>query len=165
MRELNDSVIKVTDIVCGALMASAAAAIAVMAICGYEKLLANVWLIIVLSALVLSFLFTAAYQRNPVALWLCGVAASPLIVEIAVLSGLEYSTVYPVYVAAPAIAFMLTGIFFRRQSLVISAVLFVFADIFALNSCGVLRIGIALPIAVVYLIAMIVLIIITEKKR
>lgn len=54
MRELNDSVIKVTDIVCGALMASAAAAIAVMAICGYEKL-ANVWLIIVLSALVLSF--------------------------------------------------------------------------------------------------------------
>lgn len=43
MRELNDSVIKVTDIVCGALMASAAAAIAVMAICGYEKL-ANVWL-------------------------------------------------------------------------------------------------------------------------
>lgn len=164
MRELNDSVIKVTDIVCGALMASAAAAIAVMAICGYEKL-ANVWLIIVLSALVLSFLFTAAYQRNPVALWLCGVAASPLIVEIAVLSGLEYSTVYPVYVAAPAIAFMLTGIFFRRQSLVISAILFVFADIFALSSCGVLRIGIALPIVVVYLIAMIVLIIITEKKR
>ena len=81
------------------------------------------------------------------------------------LSGLEYSTVYPVYVAAPAIAFMLTGIFFRRQSLVISAVLFVFADIFALSSCGVLRIGMALPIAVVYLIAMIVLIIITEKKR
>ena len=164
MRDLTPSAKKATDIIAGLILLAAAIVIVAMAVSGCSEL-SDVWLLIVLSSLFCVFLFTAIYQRNPVALWLCGIVIAPLVVEIAVLCGLSYATVYPVYIAAPAIAFMLTGMFFKRRSLIISATLFIFADIFVLEACSIVSIAIVLPIAVIYLIVATVSLIITERKR
>lgn len=114
---------------------------------------------IILFAIALILVFSAAVQKNSVALWLAVCFFIPGLITLLVnFTALTYFNLYPLYIAIPGLASLVTLILSRdfKLHLKIAALFCVVAALFFLHSFAVLKIGFILPILLVLLGAVVI---------
>lgn len=107
----------------------------------------------ILLAVGLTFIVSALIANNSVSLWIGCCFLVPAYVELLVkITPAGYSQLYPLYIAIPAIASLVTLVYTRelRSHLPVIALFGVPAGIFALESGGVAGWAVVIPVLVVY---------------
>ncbi len=100
------------------------------------------------------FLVTGLIQKNTVSIWLAFVFLIPALIEVlAKFTELKYSNLYPLYIAIPAAASLVTMLYSREWRAHILPIVFFGATavFFALNSFGLLKWGVVLPLLIVFI--------------
>ncbi len=136
---------------------------AVVVLCGLFLLLCGLNVIplsvpkILLGSLLLSvglvLLCTGLIQKNTVSIWLAFAFLTPAAVEFsAKFTSAGYGTLYPMYIAIPAVSSFFTMLYSREwKSHIFIILLFgVTAFLFSLNSSGLLGWSVVLPIIIVF---------------
>ena len=136
---------------------------AVTVLCGLFLLLCGVGVIplsvqkIVLGSLLLSvglvFLITGFIQKNTVSIWLSFVFITPAVVEfLAKFTPAGYDSLYPMYIAVPAISSFFTMLYSRcfRSHIFVILLFGITAFLFSLNSSSLLGWAVVLPMIIVF---------------
>jgi len=173
MQEIQESYIELTT---KQKMASKISAIVLIALCAVTLLLFGVVnsLPNILSVLAVSILLTFALiflacgiiQKNQVSIWISIVFFVPVIIEfLTIYTSLTYADIYPLYIAAPFIASIVTGLIWRNIKLHILPLIFfgVLSVIFSFQSSGVAHLidnlngwAFTLPLAAAFVIGFVV---------
>lgn len=134
---------------------------------GPEWGVSKIWLPATLGLFWLICLTHSAFMKNTVTLWISYVFLTCLAAWLIVnLGGKEYSQIYPIYVAIPAIASAGTILFSKDKNLHLKSIIFfgAVAIILLLNSLGGLDWFIIAPIVVIVIGAFIFINAITSRK-
>lgn len=108
---------------------------------------------VLLGAVGCALTITAIIQRNTVSMWLGGVFLACMTASIiAAGGGISYSSVYPVYIAAPAVASLFTLPISDNKKFHLSIIVFfgVISALFSLNSSGLCGWSITAPVIVIF---------------
>lgn len=108
---------------------------------------------ILLGAVGLALTVTAIIQRNTVSMWLGGALLACMTASIiAAAGGVAYSSVYPVYIAAPAIASLFTLPISDSKKFHLGFIVFfgVLSGLFSLRSSGLCGWAISAPLIVIF---------------
>jgi len=127
-------------------------AIAILALAGLFLLLAGVVAVLpniltvlaatILLACCLIFLVSGIVGKNPVSIWIALAFFTPFLIEILTsLYVVTYAQIYPLYIATPAIASLITGAIWRNLKLHLFAIVFFggMAILFSIQSIGLLN--------------------------
>ncbi|MDR2201654.1 MAG: hypothetical protein LBP26_02655 [Clostridiales bacterium] len=120
----------------------------------------KIWLCSVLTAVGLVLLITGFIQRNTVSVWLAFAFLVPALVEGLAKSGTaDYGNLYPLYIAIPAVASLVTMLYGGawRSHVPVIALFGPVAAIFSLNSSGALEWAIVIPLLIVFIGAVVIL--------
>ena len=124
-------------------------------LCGLNVIPLNILDVIaasILFAIAAAFLTSGLIQRNPVSVWIAVAFSVPALVEVLEkFTQATYGGLYPLYIAIPAVASLITSLIFRSFRPHIPVIVFFggLAALFALQSSG-LGWAIAAPAVVVF---------------
>jgi len=137
--------------------------IAALALCGVALLLTGlgvfpcglnlIWLPSVLFTLSFCFFAAGFIGKNPVSVWFGAAFLPPAVIGVlAGYTNLGYGQLYPLYIAAPAFASLITGLFWLKFKPHIRAIVFfgALAGLFSLQSSGLLGFIVVIPLVIVF---------------
>lgn len=139
-------------------------------LCGVNVIPVRVTRVLVFSLLLtvgLVLFVTGLIQKNSVSLWLAFVFLLPALVEVLnKFAGVNYSALYPIYIAIPAVASLFTMFMTLQWRDHIYVILFfgIIASVFALQSSGLLGLSVVVPIIVILVGAFILYIALRSKR-
>ena len=128
----------------------------------------NTTLVAILITIGLVFFTTSLIQVNTVSLWLSFCFFTPSAVTILVNAGVgSYASLYPIYIAIPAIASLFTMIMSKARIDHLKTIFFfgVIAGIFALESSGLVGWEVVIPALIVFIGLLITVIAIKSKRE
>lgn len=108
---------------------------------------------VILGGIGISLFVTALIQRNTVSMWLSGVLLSCMTATIVAVSTKQpYAVVYPIFIASPAIASLMTIFISESKNFHGSIIVFfgILSILFSLNSSGTLSWYVSTPLIVMF---------------